>query len=181
MSCECPSRETFDIEPLGSGAKCDITVKMIRANVPQHDCWVTITAPWGVVASDIHLYVGAAKTYYGTGDYKYIKVWFMRVQDWKYRFGVCYEKAPILPPEGRITNYDYPSTSKMSARYQVTATGKNIGGSGAYFRFRLFEGSIEITRGGLVYRGSGNSFTQTLSGTMPNRNLNLRLELRRQT
>ena len=83
--------------------------------------------------------------------------------------------------EGKITNYNYPPTLESGERYQVIAIGKNIGGSGAYFRFRLFEGSSEITHGGLVYRGPGNSFTQTLSGTMPNHNLNLKLELWRQT
>ena len=88
---------------------------------------------------------------------------------------------PPEPPEGEITNYDCPSTLESGERYQVTATGKNIGGSGAYFRFRLFEGSSEITHGGLVHRGAGSSLTQTLSGTMPNRNLNLTLELWRQT
>ena len=187
MSCKCPSRETFDINPLGSGTKCGITVRMVRANIPQHDCWITVTAPWGVVTTDERVYVGDSKKYNDGGDYDYIKVWFMRVQDWKYRFGVCYKTAAPPPPpppdpaEGEITNYEYPSARRSGERYQVEATGKNIGGTGAYFRFRLFEGSSEITHGGLVYRGPGNSFTQTLSGTMPNRNLNLRLELRRQT
>ena len=73
----------------------------------------------------------------------------------------------------------YPASKIVGERYNVTATGKNIGGVGAYFRLRLYEGTTEISHGGLVYRGSGKSFTQTLSGTMPNRDLNLILNLMR--
>ena len=75
----------------------------------------------------------------------------------------------------------YPASKKVGERYSVTATGKNIGDEGGYFRLRLYEGATEISHGGEVYRGGGNSFTQTLSGTMPDRDLNLILKLMRVT
>ena len=91
MGCECPSRETFDIYPLESGSKCGITVEIVKANIPQTDCWIKVTAPWGVVVEEEHVYVGDAKVYYDNDEYEYIGVLFSQVDaDWKYRFEVCY-------------------------------------------------------------------------------------------
>ena len=96
-----------------------------------------------------------------------------------------YKEIILTPKEATakgqfVGDPTYPASKEVGERYNVTATGKNIGGVGAYFRLRLYEGAIEITHGGLIYRGGGNSFTQTLSGTMPNRDLNLILKLMRQ-
>ena len=146
MTCKCPSRETFDIEPLGSGTKCGITVKMTRANIPKHDCWITVTAPWGVVTTDERVYVGDSKKYNDGDDYDYIKVWFMRVQDWKYRFGVCYKKTPPDLGEGKIIAHNINKlpcpncgSAEEGEEIEVIMEMKNIGEEEGEFRFYIYD------------------------------------------
>ena len=101
--------------------------------------------------------------------------------EWREKYDPSCAGDPEEPAKGQFVGEPtYPASKIVGERYNVTATGKNIGEEGGHFRLRLYEGATEISHGGWVYRGGGNSFTQTLSGTMPDRDLNLTLKLMRQ-
>ena len=84
--------------------------------------------------------------------------------------------------EAEITEVIYPTSDVVvGSAYDVQVTMKNTLPGSTKFTFRLKEGTTEIDHSIGLTISSGVSWTQPLSGVMPNRTLNLTVELWRET
>ena len=83
--------------------------------------------------------------------------------------------------EGEITNVEYPTSVQIGVDYSVKVTMKNVSPTGQTFIFRLKEGETEIASSSPFYIYGGTTTSHTFKRVMPNRTLNLTVELWRET
>ena len=95
--------------------------------------------------------------------------------------GRYYWKCPDVT-EAEITEVIYPTSDvTVGSSYEVQVTMKNNFLDTYEFRFRLKEGIEEIDHSVSAPINPGVWWTATLSGIMPNRDINLTMELWRGT
>jgi len=108
-----------------------------------------------------------------------------RFDAWRYQ--ACYDwidtelEPEPEPAKGSITTYTAPASALPGETVAVTATAKNTGSGSGSFRLKLIDRdtNADIDTTAWFTLAAGSSTTKNLSGTMPDRDWNLKLILER--
>ena len=131
------------------------------------------------VFNDVQTEEGTAPYLGGTSstpDGDYVTIYY-NAGDTNIYMGRYLWKCPDVE-EAEITEIIYPTSDVVvGSTYDVQVTMKNNLSKTYEFRFRLKEGTTEIDHSVSAPINPGVWWTATLSGVMPNRTLNLTMEL----
>ena len=137
---------------------------------------------WNKDWTSLILAPGAYESYTDPGGVE----WQIHVDGTIYREGsstakirICYEEA--APAEGQITSIDIPAEAAEGGDLDLCATIKNVGGTGAMFFLRFYDGATMVRETSPGNLSSGQTIIDLCEYfTMPGHKWTGRIELIRQ-